>query len=119
MSWALIGLLALAPLMRGGCEGLAALTHSEDMVSALARALMNGVEGVDSAESYWRSQRKAGADSATTADSAIAVEPVAVFAAEHDDVTDLGAPLWTLDLFGGSDVAERRPERPAQLELTF
>ncbi len=43
-------------------EGLTALTQSEDMMSALAKALTNGLEGVESAESYWRSSRTAGKD---------------------------------------------------------
>lgn len=41
-------------------EGLVALTQGEDMMTALARALLTGLEGVESAEKYWRSERRAG-----------------------------------------------------------
>jgi SNF2 family DNA or RNA helicase len=41
-------------------EGLTALTQSEDMMSALAKALMNGLDGVESAEALWRRDRAAG-----------------------------------------------------------
>ena len=38
-------------------EGLTALTQSEDMMTALARALTDGLDGVETAERYWRSAR--------------------------------------------------------------
>jgi len=48
-------------------EGLTALTQSEDMMSALAKALVNGLDGVASAESYWRCTQAPGTDAAPRA----------------------------------------------------
>jgi len=95
-------------------EGLLALTQSEDMASALAKALMNGLEGVDSAETYWRNEHKLAAP-APIPPSAPVEKP-----AEEPE----GA---TLDLFGGlGDLAPRpKPARKAvrtesnQLLLSF
>jgi hypothetical protein len=60
-------------------EGLQALTQSEDMVSALARAMMNGLDGgIESAEKYWRHSRKAGLapeDESALVSAAPALEP--------------------------------------------
>ena len=86
-------------------EGLVALTQGEDMMTALAKALVNGIDGVDSAEKYWRSERQAGR----------MLAPVAEQPPKES---------WnTLDLFGG--LADLAPEHEAaepvevQLELAF
>jgi hypothetical protein len=70
-------------------EGLVALTQSEDMVSALAKALLNGTNGIDSAESYWRNRRPKGQEESDPVESAPAAEECvqwSLFGAEEHPV---------------------------------
>ncbi|MBI5446328.1 MAG: DEAD/DEAH box helicase [Deltaproteobacteria bacterium] len=108
-------------------EGLVALTQSEDMVSALAKALMNGLEGVESAETYWRNERSAGQE---TKSPAVAI-PVHAPRVEETPTTDMPerAPArkeWvTVDLFSFLPPRPARPKRaeaaakPLQLQIAF
>ncbi len=81
-------------------EGLVALTQGEDMMTALAKALVNGIDGVDSAEKYWRSERQAGR----------MLAPVAEQPPKES---------WnTLDLFGGlADLAPEHHEAAEPVEV--
>ena len=111
-------------------EGLLALTQSEDMVTALAKAMMNGLSGVDSAEKYWRNDRVAG-DSARVETALISAAPVLASPASPEiEVPATSKPeveeQITLDLFSDQvDVA--LPHKPvkvvvarvAQLELAL
>jgi len=91
-------------------EGLVALTQSEDMVTALAKALMNGLEGVESAETYWRNARPAVQETASPGEAAEAPKPAVRTAPAP------AAPArkeWvTLDLFGGLAALAPRPAGP-------
>ena len=101
-------------------EGLMALTQSEDMMSALAKALVNGLDGVDSAESYWRVSRTAGGKS-FAADDAGADSRVATLTQEAP-ATATEPEVITLDLFGHRELRSTRPKRtPAAeaVQLTF
>jgi len=116
-------------------EGLVALTQSEDMMSALAKALMNGLEGVDSAEAYWRNARHAGKALAGDAEPvrespARDPEQSSPPAAAAPEVPAILSEAIAVqgDLFGGLPAApprmERKPAAPvrkeeAQLLLTF
>jgi len=84
-------------------EGLVALTQGEDMMTALAKALVNGIEGVESAEKYWRSERQAGRLTA-------APEPLPSVQPEE---------AWiTLDLFSGlADFAAAPEQLPLELAI--
>lgn len=74
-------------------EGLAALTQSEDMVSALAKALLTGTEGIDSAESYWRNRRPKGEGES---------DPV--------DPEPIPEPFVQCSLFGRAERVTAKPE---------
>lgn len=100
-------------------EGLVALTQGEDMMTALAKALVNGIGGVESAETYWRSQRQAGRMLARP-------EPVRPASAPSTSPVPMEESWVTLDLFGGlSDLAPPSDRRGSpksaelQLELVF
>lgn len=96
-------------------EGLLALTQSEDMTSALAKALMNGLEGVDSAETYWRHQHK---PAAPTPAPAIRPQESAVVGEECCKALDLFAG-WAALVPPSKREASPKSVIRAQLELTF
>jgi len=97
-------------------EGLLALTQSEDMMSALAKALMNGLDGVDSAEKYWRSERTAGrltaGEAALISTAPALVEP----AAPETEAAAAADELITLDLFQDR-VDLTLPRKPVRVEV--
>jgi SNF2 family DNA or RNA helicase len=87
-------------------EGLVALTQGEDMMTALAKALVNGIDGVESAEKYWRSERQAGR----------------LIAAPEPPPSTQPREAWTtLDLFAGladfAPATEPESVTPDQLPL--
>jgi SNF2 family DNA or RNA helicase len=95
-------------------EGLVALTQGEDMMTALAKALVNGIEGVDSAEKYWRSERQAGRIFATPG----LARPIRA----KEPVVSVEETWTTLDLFAGlADFAAATEQEsamaPGQLPL--
>ena len=88
-------------------EGLVALTQGEDMMSALAKILMNGIDGVDTAETYWRNDRKAGKGFAGS------VVPAKTVETDRPDPAPVKEKWTTLDLFGGLGDLAPPPRRPA------
>lgn len=106
---------------RFSSEGLTALCQGEDMMSALAKAIVDGVDGLESAETYWRNQRAAGKETLPPAAGAGAQNLVPTAAAPETE-------LSLLDLFGELSPPSPRlrspdpdpvTKEPAQLQLAF
>ena len=95
-------------------EGLLAMTQSEDMMSALAKALVEGLDGVESAEKYWRNERSAGR---LAVGEAALISAVPALAEPEETVHVTAAEGWiTLDLFGDR-VDIPLPKKPVRIQV--
>lgn len=74
-------------------DGLQALCESEDMTSALARALVNGLDGTDSAEAIWRKMAPAEVETAAEAPASPAAGEAVEVAPEAPKAPAVEAPM--------------------------